>query len=73
MLAIRDRLSRDLRVSRRDREVDNDLDIWVVENGSHVSCGGNFVLGRLFGGTGDNVADGEHLGVGEIAEPGMCR
>ena len=69
MLASRDRLSRDLRVSRRDGEVDNDLDIWVVENGSHVSRSGNFVLGRLFlGGIGDDVADREHLGVGEIAE-----
>ncbi len=67
MLASRDRLSRDLRVSRRNGEVDNDLDIWVVENGSHISCGGNVVLGRLFlGGIGDNVADGEHLGVGEM-------
>lgn len=69
MLAYRDHLARDLGMSRRDREVDHDLDIRVVEDDGNIPSGRNVVLrGLLFGSFGEDVANGQHLSVGEARE-----
>src|SRR5215212_221793 len=69
VLASADHLTGDIGMSRRDGEVDDDLDIWVVENGSDVSSCGNLVLGRLFLSCRlDDVANRQHVGVGKVGE-----
>src|SRR5215218_9331185 len=56
-------------MGRRDGQVDDDFDVRVVEDGGDVSSVRYLVLGRLLpGGLGEEVADGEHFGVGEVGE-----
>ena len=65
----RDRLTCNLGMSRRNREVDHDLHTWVVEHGGDVSSGGDVVLGGLqLSSLGKQVADRKDVGVGEAGE-----
>jgi hypothetical protein len=69
VLSSRDHLTCDLGMSRRDGQVDHNFHAWVVEDSGNVADGRNVVLRRLLlRSLEDDVADGQHLSVGEAGE-----
>ena len=69
MLAGGDGLAGDLGVRGRDGQVDDDLHARVVQHRRHVAGRGDAVLGRLLvRHLGEQVADGQQLGVGETGQ-----
>ena len=69
VLAGRDDRLRHRDVRRRDREVDDDLDVGMVEHDVDAAAGRHAVLGGLLAGAVlEQIADGEHAQIGERRE-----